>query len=62
MNLQRILEALIIAGITAAVVMYASIQVLGTRIDNMQKDVQRIEQSVNRINNDFYTPANGGRR
>lgn len=61
MNIQRIIEALLIAAITGGVAMYATVQVLDTRLENMQRDVQRLEQSVNRMQDDFYKPANGSR-
>ena len=58
MNIQRLIEALLIAAITGGIAMFATVQVLDTRLQNMQRDMQRLEQSVNRINNDFYQPSN----
>lgn len=57
MNIQRIIEALLIAAITAGVAMYASMQVLDTRLQNMQNDVQRLEQSVKEMQRDLYRPV-----
>ena len=57
MNVARIIEAMIIASITAGIVLYGTVQVLGAEIKSMQKDIQRIERSVGDIKRDFYKPA-----
>lgn len=66
LSIQRITEAVIIAGITAGVVMYAVQQVLSERLEWVRRDVQRVEQKVNavdnkveRIRDDLYLPIGG---
>lgn len=58
MNLQRILEAVIIAAIIGGITMYASVGVISNDIKNLRNDMQRIEDSVNGIRKDFYKPVN----
>jgi len=58
MNIQRMIEAVIIAAIIGGITMYASVGVISNDIRNLRNDVQRIEQSVNRITDDFYKPVN----
>lgn len=58
MNIQRIVEAVIIAAIIGAITMYASVAVISSDIQNLRNDMQRIETSVNGIRNDFYKPVN----
>ena len=65
LSVQRITEAVIIAGITAGVVMYTTQQVIAERLEGVRKDVQRVEQKVNivdtkveRIRDDLYIPVN----
>lgn len=64
LSMQRIAEAVIIAGITAGVVMYSVQQVIAERLEWVRKDVQRVEQKVNvvdskveRIRDDLYAPV-----
>jgi hypothetical protein len=64
LSMQRIAEAVIIAGITAGVVMYSTQQVIAERLEGVRKDVQRVEQKVNvvdskveRIRSDLYAPV-----
>lgn len=64
LSMQRIAEAVIIAGITAGVVMYSTQQVIAERLEGVRKDVQRVEQKVNvvdtkveRIRDDLYAPV-----
>ncbi len=57
MNVARIIEALIIAAITAGIVLYGTVQVIGAEMKAMQKDIQRVERSVGEIKRDFYKPA-----
>lgn len=64
LSLQRIAEAVIIAGITAGMVMYAGQQVIEESLKWLRNDVQRVEQKVNvvdakveRIRDDLYAPV-----
>lgn len=58
MNIQRIVEAVIIATIIGGITMYASVGVISNDIKNLRSDMQRMEKSVNRITDDFYKPVN----
>ena len=57
MNIQRIVEAVIIATIIGGITMYASVGVISNDIKNLRSDMQRMEKSVNRITDDFYKPV-----
>ena len=56
MNLVRIIEALIIAGITAGVVMYANQQTMGVKIEGMSAEISELKKSMDDIRRDFYAP------
>lgn len=58
MNIQRIVEAVIIAAIIGAITMYASVAVISNDIQNLRNDLKRVEESVNGIRADFYPPVN----
>ena len=58
MNIQRIVEAVIIAAIIGAITMYASVAVISSDIQNLRNDLKRVEESVNGIRADFYPPIN----
>lgn len=58
-NLQRILEALVIAGVTGAIVMWGTQQVLEERISSLQRDVQSIQTDVQQLRRDVYVPRGG---
>ena len=57
MNTPRILEQIIAAAIIGAIVLYGTVQMLGSDIKALQKDIQRIERNQNKLYSDFYQPA-----
>lgn len=68
LSMQRIAEAVIIAGITAGVVMYAGQQVLAERLSGVSMEVQGVKQSVKdvdrkveQLRRDLYVPATRSR-
>lgn len=57
MSASRIFEAIIIAFITGALSVYATQKVLETKIDGITQQMNRIEQSVEKMRDDFYRPS-----
>ena len=64
LSVQRIAEAVIIAGITAGVVMYAGQQVLTERLSGLKSEVQSmskrvgdVDRKVEQLRSDLYVPA-----
>lgn len=55
-NVARIVEALIIAVVTAGVVTYAQQLVMGEQIKALKFQVQELQQEVRDMRRDFYAP------
>ena len=59
-NITRIIEAVIIAAVAGGVAVYASQQVLASRLDSMEKSFLKLETHVeekfDQIQQDFYVP------
>ena len=56
LSITRIIEALIIAGICSGVTIYATQQVLGVRIQNIERSMDRMEHRIEQIQRDLYVP------
>ncbi len=56
LNVQRIIEAVIIAGISGGVTMYGAQKMLVTRLENMDRNIMRLEKRQERMFNDLYRP------
>lgn len=55
-NGQRIVEALIIAGITGGVATYSTQQVMQEKMATLTKEVREVKAEVYQIRQDFYVP------
>ena len=60
-NVQRFLEALIIAAATAGVSMYAVQERLSVEISHLNSSVQELKSEVRRIQSDVYVPRGATR-
>lgn len=58
LSLQRQSEAVIIAGITAGVVMYAGQKVLEAELSAIKREVADVKYGMQRMRDDLYVPAN----
>lgn len=52
----RLVEAALIALITATVTSYANQQVMGERLENLRNDLHSTKDRVEKIYNDIYCP------
>lgn len=55
-NIQRIIEAVIIAAIAGGMSTWATQQVLTERINTLQTSVSKVEAQVDQIRRDLYRP------
>lgn len=55
-SVQRILEAVIIAGVTAGFSVYATQQVISAKIDMLERSINSCHDQVNQIRSDIYKP------
>ena len=56
MDLKSLLQALIIAGITALASVFVSQQVVVSKIDALDEKVDQVSEQVEQIRKDFYVP------
>lgn len=56
MNMTRIVEALMIAGIIGAINVIGTTQVFETKFEYMKEQIQEIKTSINDIRRDVYKP------
>ena len=55
-NVPRLVESALIAIVTAVVVNYTTLQVLGTRIESLEAQVQALQANLNSMRHDLYVP------
>jgi len=57
MNIQRIIEALLISGLTAGIVLWGTVQVMKSEMKALEQKVDNVDQRVTKIYDDIYKPA-----
>lgn len=57
MNTSRIIEALLIAGISGGLSMYGTVYALGSKIDALERNQTFMQQEITKMRDDLYTPA-----
>lgn len=55
-NITRVIETLIIAGVTSAVVLYGSHKYMQAEFEGIKSDVQSLEREVEGMRRDLYIP------
>lgn len=56
-NITRVIETLIIAGVTSAVVLYGSHKYMQAEFEGIKGDMQSLEYEVRQMRRDLYTPV-----
>lgn len=56
-NIQRIVEAVIIAAIAGGMSVWATQQVLTERISGMERSLTKVEKKVDQMQRDLYRPV-----
>jgi len=57
MNVVRIIEALIIAGVAAGVGLFGTVQVMDSRMESLESKVDNVQIQVTKIHDDIYKPV-----
>ncbi len=57
LSVARMIEAFIIAGVTASVVMYAAQKVLSEQVKDLRADLHKVERQLEQFQKDFYRPV-----
>lgn len=58
-DVRRVVEALLIAGITGTLVMWGTTKVLEERIAVLQRDIQGVQTEIRELRRDVYMPRSG---